>query len=144
MKTDALRFFESKTVVHVLTHPSHPPISLSISEFNPPDENFLSLPEWTPNLPLPERTPRPENRKNVFTAVSTLPYALSKFSIDQLVPQFMQHLEAISKRERITGDSETLTWKLMQAICRFEETDPFKKHACTPLRRGFEQRTDCE
>jgi len=75
--------------------------------------------------------------------VSTLQYGLRNYNVDQLKQKCLEHIEAISNWENIIGDSETLSWKLLRAICRFQEADLIAKQACIYFLGDFQQEAYC-
>lgn len=68
-----------------------------------------------------------------FAWVRSLEYGILKRNIDQLKPRSLEHIQAISSRETVIGDPTTLSWKILRAICRFQQADPIAKKARTDL-----------
>jgi hypothetical protein len=108
-------------MVDMSTDPSHPPISLLVCEYLESDQKSLLISDLTPESNDYMRT---------FATVSTLQYGLRDYNVDDLKEKMLNHIIAISKWERIIEDSETLSWKLLRAICRFQEADPTAQRVC--------------
>lgn len=108
---------------------SHPPISLLICEFIPPDQEFLLVPDLDPE----------SNGQKL-----TLAYGLHNYSVDQLKQKLLEHIEAVSNWENMTGNRETLTWKVLRAMFFFQEGDPVAKRACIYPPWDFEQKAYCD
>lgn len=105
-------------MVDMSTGSSHPTISLMVSEYLPPNKEFLGIADLTPGS---------NDHMPTFATVSSLQYGLRKYSIDKLEKKCLQHIEAISNWKHILGDTESLSWKLLRAICRFQEADQSSK-----------------
>lgn len=113
--TSTLKFVGPEIMVDVSTGSSHPPIFLLVSEYLPPNKEFLDIADLTPES---------NDHMPTFATVSSLQYGLREYSIDQLRGRCLKHIETISNWKYILGDNESLSWKLLRAICRFQEADP--------------------
>jgi hypothetical protein len=112
-------------MVQVSTGRSHPPISLLICEFIAPDQEFLLVSDLAQG----------SNGQKL-----TLAYGLHNHSVDELEQELLEHIKAVSNWENMTGNRETLTWKVLRAVFCFQEVDPVAKQACIYPLRDFEQR----
>jgi hypothetical protein len=74
-----------------------------------------------------------------FASVRSLEYGVLKHNVDQLKPRCLEHIQEISSRETVIGDPKTLSWKILRAICRFQQADPIARQARTNLPYGCEQ-----
>jgi hypothetical protein len=131
---DPLEFIDNEIFVQLSTGDCHPPIPLLVCEYIPPDENFLYVSDPTQGS---------HNDMQSSASVRSLEYAVLKCNVDQLKPRCLKHIQDISNRETVMGDSETLSLKILQAICRFQQADPIARQVCTN-RRGCDQEAYCK
>lgn len=117
-------------MVHLSTGRTHPPITLLVSKFVPPDEEFLHVSDLTPET---------NDDKRTFATVRSLQYAMRNYSVDEVKQKCRDHIVAISKPRNIIGDRSSLRCKLLLAICRFLEAVPTSKQASIYLIRGPKQ-----
>ena len=96
------------------TGDSHPRISLLICEHRPPHKKYSRISNASSDS---------NDRKQTFATVDTLPYGLRVYSVNELEKKCLEHIEAISNWKDLSGDSETLSGRLLRAVCRFEEAD---------------------
>lgn len=122
--TNSLEFINNEILVHLSTGLSHPSISLWVCEYIPPNENFLYV---------PDQTLESHDNAQSFASVRSLEYGVLKRNVDQLKPRSLEHIQAISSRETVIGDPRTLSWKILQAICRFQQADPIARKARADL-----------
>ena len=127
--TNSLPILGNGILVELSTGHSHPPLSLLVCEYLPPNQVDLNVSELTLET---------EDKKPEFVPVTTLQYRVPNFSVDELKPKCLEHIEAISSWENIIGDDESLYWKLLRAICRFQEADPRSKEVRTHMFRYSE------
>lgn len=104
------------------TGPDHPPLSLLACEFVVPNQEVLLVPYLNEDS---------DDQAQTFATVGTLPYALRNYTFDQLKKDCKVHIETISSEEYISADSPTLESELLQAICRFQVSDPIARQAST-------------
>jgi hypothetical protein len=122
--TSPLEYTNNEIMVKMSTGNSHPPLYLLVCEYLPPNEKFLHITDPTQDSNINIRT---------FATVRTLQYALRNYSVEYLIEKCLDHIEAISDSQNIIGDPTTLSVKVLQAACRFQEAEQIGKRACIYL-----------
>ena len=123
-----LRFVDNEITVNLSTGECHPLISLSICEYLPLNHKSLLISDLDTES---------NDCMQTFATVSTLQYGIRNYNVDGLRPKLWGHIEAISKQEKLMGDEESLSWKLLQAICCFHEAHPPTEPVCLRLPGKF-------
>jgi hypothetical protein len=126
--TSPLEYTGNETMVQMSTGFLHPPISLLVCEYLPPDEKFLLVSDLTQDS---------NNNTRTFATVRTLQYALRNYSVEHLKRKCQDHIEAISSLQNIIGNPEKLSVKVLRATCRFQEAENIGKRACIPPSSGI-------
>jgi hypothetical protein len=130
--TSTLNFTSNNEIlIHMSTGDSRPPIPVRVCEFQPPNGEFLRVPDLNS---------KSRDQLQPFLSVATLPYAIRNPNAVQVKQVCIEHIEAISKQEYISGDPESIRFKLLRAICRFQQVDPVAKGVSTYPSCGLDER----
>jgi Protein kinase domain len=117
--TSTLSFISgTEILVHMSTGQSRPPMSLIVCEFRPTNEHFLRVSDINPES---------HDQLQTFPFAATLPYAIRNPNAYQLKQVCLKHIKDISKEEYVSGDSKSIRFELLRAICRFQQADPIAK-----------------
>lgn len=131
--TSTLNFISNNEIlVHISTGESRPPIPLSVCEFRPPTGDFLRVSDVNSKF---------HDQLQTFPSVAVLPYAIRNPNAVELKQACLEHIKAISKEEFISGDSKSIRFKLLRAICHFQQADPIAKGVRTYPSYGSEARS---
>ena len=118
-----MKYIGKPFLVSISTAPSHPPVSVVICEYRPQNQDTLLASDFDKDS---------KDDMSAFAKAFTLPYAIPYFSVGQLEDQWLKHIRAISKLHNLTGDSKTLSSKVLRAVCLFQEEDPLARGVCGP------------
>jgi hypothetical protein len=112
-------FSDNRIAVQISSGPTYQPISLWVYEFQPPNENVLSLPQI--------KTDKDGNFTSEFTRRYAPPYAIPLTATGLLLEQCREHVELIARGPRCEGelyykDTSIVPWKIFKAIDQYRRS----------------------
>jgi hypothetical protein len=107
-------FFGDEKMVEILMGSLYPPFPIAVCQFIPPNSDFLLV----SNLHSSSN-----DREETYATITTLPYGIRNCSLDQLRERVKEHID-ISTCEHLQVDLETLSGRILQAICRLRGAYP--------------------